>query len=153
MGCAALSVRVRHGRLNFGVYILRLKTTLACVAVPEFDGLAPLGPAQAALHCVAHELFRSHLFPRGGFLDFPNQFAGKSDVFGGHASIFLLFPQLSQPVRSKGTQVQLRSELKPDVFSILYGPPEEAAEKCGTGQKRRTSGAKARRVLNYLRPD
>jgi hypothetical protein len=38
----------------------------------------------------------------------------------------------------------------------LYGTAEEAAEKFGAGQERRTSGtsgAKARRILNHLRPD
>jgi len=30
---------------------------------------------------------------------------------------------------------------------------EQAAEKFGTGHERRTSGAKARRIFDHLRPD
>jgi hypothetical protein len=30
---------------------------------------------------------------------------------------------------------------------------KQAAEKVATGQERRTSGAKAHHILNYLRPD
>jgi len=43
--------------------------------------------------------------------------------------------------------------LKPDLFQFVYGPTKEAAEKFESGQERRTSGAKARRILNPLRPD
>jgi hypothetical protein len=32
------------------------------------------------------------------------------------------------------------------------GPAKEAAEKVCTGQESKTSGAKARRILNHLRP-
>ena len=35
----------------------------------------------------------------------------------------------------------------------VMNPALQAAEKLGTGQERRTSGAKARRILNHLRPD
>jgi hypothetical protein len=43
--------------------------------------------------------------------------------------------------------------LKPRSSWGFNGPTKQAAEKVRTGQESNTSGAKARRILNRLRPD
>jgi hypothetical protein len=57
------------------------------------------------------------------------------------------------PKKSVPGRKAIPQGLKPNVFAIIYGPTKEAAEKVCTERESNTTGAKARRILNHLRPD